>query len=49
MRVGGVDANLEQIKAGVAWWYRDYAKAQTPKEREDYEVAEFQAKSRGWG
>jgi len=43
--VNGVDANLEQVKAGMAWWYRDYAQEQAPKDREDYEIAEFQAQS----
>lgn len=39
----GTDANLEQVKAGMAWWYRQYAKEQAPKDREDYEGAEFNA------
>jgi endonuclease YncB( thermonuclease family) len=47
--VDGVDANLEQVKAGMAWWYRDYAREQSPKDREDYEVAEFNAKVRRLG
>jgi endonuclease YncB( thermonuclease family) len=42
--VDGRDANLEQVKAGMTWWYRQYAREQSPKDREDYEVAEFQAK-----
>lgn len=42
--VKSVDANLEQVKAGMAWWYRDYAKEQEPKDRDFYEQAEFQAK-----
>jgi endonuclease YncB( thermonuclease family) len=49
VRVDGRDVNLEQIKAGMAWWYQKYAKDQTPKEREDYAVAEFQAKARRAG
>ena len=44
-----IDANLEQIKAGLAWWYRHYAKEQSPRDREDYEVAEFNAKARRAG
>lgn len=43
--VGGVDIGLEQIKAGLAWWYRDYAKEQTPEDRTNYEAAEFQSKA----
>lgn len=42
--VDGRDVNIEQVKAGLAWWYRNYAREQSPKDREDYEVAEFQAK-----
>jgi endonuclease YncB( thermonuclease family) len=28
------DVNLEQIRAGMAWWYREYAKER--QDREDY-------------
>ena len=27
------DASLAQIRAGMAWWYRQYAKEQTPNDR----------------
>lgn len=37
--VGGVDANLEQVKAGMAWVYRQYAKDA------DYFAAEDAAKA----
>ena len=47
--VGGKDVGLEQIKAGMAWWYRQYAKEQTPQERIDYEHAESQAKRHRYG
>lgn len=47
--VGGTDANLQQIKTGMAWWYRTYAKEQAPQDREDYEIAEFDAKVRRAG
>lgn len=43
--VNGRDVNLEQVKSGMAWWYRAYAREQSPQDREDYEVAEFRAKS----
>ncbi|GAB1393066.1 hypothetical protein MASR1M60_12290 [Rhodocyclaceae bacterium] len=43
------DVNLMQLMSGMAWWYRDYAREQSPKDREDYEVAEFQAKSQRRG
>lgn len=47
--VNGVDANLEQVKVGMAWHYKLYAKEQSPQDREDYEVAEFNAKMRRLG
>lgn len=42
--VGGRDIGLEQVKAGMVWWFRRYAKEQTPRERIEYEHAESQAK-----
>lgn len=42
--VDGRDVGLEQINAGMAWWYQQYAKEQTQRARMDYEHAEFQAK-----
>lgn len=47
--VGSRDANLEQVKAGMAWHYKQYANEQSPKDREDYEIAEFNAKMRRLG
>lgn len=44
-----IDAGLNQVTTGMAWWYRQYAKEQPPKDREDYEVAEFNAKARRLG
>lgn len=41
--VNGVDANLEQIKAGMAWHYKKYAKEQLFADREIYARAEEQA------
>ena len=38
--VDGKDANLEQIKAGMAWWYRDYKRSQTPEDQKAYADAE---------
>ena len=49
VRINGVDVNLEQVKAGMAWHYTQVAKEQTPQDREDYEVAEFNAKLRRQG
>lgn len=42
--VNGIDANLEQVNAGMAWWYRDYAKEQSPDDRAKYEQAELMSK-----
>ncbi|SEM25795.1 nuclease homologue [Variovorax sp. YR750] len=35
-----IDAGLTMITLGLAWWYRDYAREQTPQERGQYEFAE---------
>ncbi len=42
--VNGEDANLAQVEAGMAWWYRKYAGEQTLRQRADYETAEDAAK-----
>ena len=42
--VDGHDANLEQVRAGMAWWYRHYAGDQRPAERRAYETAEDKAR-----
>ena len=42
--VDGRDANLEQVRAGMAWWYRQYAKEQRPDDRQRYEAAESEAR-----
>lgn len=47
--VDGADANLEQVKAGYAWWYRYYAKEQPRTDQETYEQAEDSAKAAGRG
>lgn len=49
VNVGGRDANLAQIEAGMAWWYRKYQGEQTARQREDYEAAEGQARAAGRG
>jgi len=38
------DAGLEQLKAGMAWWYRKYAGEQSAEDRERYEAAEQAAR-----
>lgn len=47
--VNGVDADLEQVKAGMAWWYRKYANEQSPADQRIYEQAEQQAQARRLG
>lgn len=39
-----LDAGLERIRAGFAWWYRAYAKDQPKADRELYEQAENDAR-----
>ncbi len=39
----GQDANLAQVRAGMAWWYRKYQKDQTAQQRGAYEAAEATA------
>lgn len=43
------NVGLLQVMAGMAWWDRRHAATQTPQEREDYAVAEFNAKLRRAG
>ena len=38
------DINLEQVKAGMAWHYKDYEREQSPAEREIYARAEDEAR-----
>lgn len=47
--VDSKDVGLEQIRRGMAWWYRQYISEQTPQERSNYERAEVDAKMRGIG
>ena len=44
-----LDANHAQLLAGMAWWYRYYAREQSPEDRGGYESAEDEAKARKWG
>lgn len=43
--VGGIDANLEQIKAGLAWHYKKYASEQSETDRKIYSEAEVKARN----
>jgi len=47
--VNGVDVNLEQIKAGMAWHYKRDQKEQSPVDRTSYAEAEVQARARHQG
>lgn len=44
-----VDAGLAMVTTGMAWWYRAYAREQSPQERGQYEVAEDEARMRQAG
>ena len=44
-----LDINHAQLLAGMAWWYRYYAKQQSPEDRGRYESAEDEAKVRRRG
>jgi len=46
---GSRDVGLEQIRAGLAWWYRAYAKEQSAEDQERYERAELDAKAKRIG
>jgi endonuclease YncB( thermonuclease family) len=41
----GKDINLEQVKAGMAWHYKDYQREQTAEDRELYATAEDEARN----
>ena len=43
--VTGVDANLEQVKTGFAWHYKQYASEQSVSDRALYSSAEEEARS----
>jgi endonuclease YncB( thermonuclease family) len=44
-----VDAGLEQIRAGLAWHYKQYQRDQSPSERARYAALEDEARARGEG
>jgi endonuclease YncB( thermonuclease family) len=43
--INGTDANLEQIKAGLAWHYKKYASEQSADDRKTYADAEDKARA----
>ncbi len=45
----GQDINLEQIRRGMAWHYRQYARDQSPQDRAAYAEAENAARSKRVG
>ena len=49
VRVDAADVGLEQVRDGMAWWYRRYAGDQPSEDRSAYENAEFLAKARRLG
>lgn len=42
--VGSRDVGLDQVRAGMAWWYREYAREQTSEDRSAYQDAEGAAR-----
>lgn len=44
-----LDAGLAMLTTGMAWWYRAYAREQTPEARGQYEFAEQEAKAKRAG
>ena len=47
--VDGQDANLAQVKAGMAWHYKEYEREQSPEDRELYARAESEARAQHRG
>ncbi len=43
--VNGRDVNLMQVERGMAWFYRQYQREQSPNDRRLYEAAEDAAKA----
>ena len=49
LMLNGVDVNLALVRAGYAWWYREYAGEQSSSDRRLYEAAEKAARRDGVG
>ena len=47
--LGGVDINLEQIKRGMAWHYKEYQDEQSLEDRVAYAQSELQAQDKKMG
>lgn len=43
--IDGTDVNLEQVKAGMAWHYKEYQREQAAADRELYATAEDEARA----
>jgi endonuclease YncB( thermonuclease family) len=43
--LNGKDVNLEQVKAGMAWHYKEYEREQSPEDRDLYARAEDEARA----
>jgi endonuclease YncB( thermonuclease family) len=43
--LAGQDANLVQIKRGLAWHYKQYQREQTPTDQQTYAAAEVEARA----
>ena len=44
--VNGFDANLEQVRSGFAWHYKEYAREQSAEDRTTYAAAEVAARAK---
>ena len=44
VRLDGLDVNLEQVRAGMAWWYVQYQNEKKVVQREAYRLAEQDAR-----
>ena len=44
LEVDGIDANLAQLEAGMAWHYKEYAREQRAPDRRRYAQAEDEAR-----
>jgi len=49
IRIGGRDANLEQVRRGLAWHYKQYEAEQTPADRQRYAAAQQGAQAERLG
>lgn len=49
LQVGGKDCGLEQLRTGMAWYYRRYAHEQSLERRTEYDRAERFARRRSLG